>query len=114
MPVNKFHRAELTFVLSAGRTPQKSHEALVLFVSATLQRRQHLIMPIEVLHMVISRMATWCSLFYSAVPQLELMQALGNSGHSNARAAGHFQPAILSDCDTVWSVTSHFSSDFVC
>jgi len=84
MPLNKFHRAELTFVLSAGRTPKKSHEALVLFVSVTLQRRQQLIMPIEVLHMVISQMATWYSPFYGAVPLQELMPALGNIGHSNA------------------------------
>ena len=45
----------------------------VLFVSVTLQRRQQLIMPIKVLHMFISRMATWCSLFYGAVPLQELM-----------------------------------------
>jgi len=38
----------------------------------------------------ISGTVTWCSLFYSTVPRLELMLAVGNSGHYNAQAAGHF------------------------
>ena len=36
------------------------------------------------------------------------MLALGNNEGSNARAAGHFRPAILSDCDIAWSVTCLF------
>jgi len=45
MPVNKFHRVKLTFVLSAGRTPQESNKTLVLFVRVTLQQCQHLADP---------------------------------------------------------------------
>ena len=46
-----------------------------------------------------------CSLFCGAISRLELMLA---QGHSDTRAAGHFRPAILSGCDTMWSVMWHF------
>ena len=44
-PANKFNRAKLTFVLSAGRTPEESNETLVLSVRVTLQQLQHLADP---------------------------------------------------------------------
>ena len=92
---------------SSNTTDQKSHEVLVLFVRVALQRRLHL----------VDRSSTRGHFssgdLYGAVSRLELMLALGNSRHSNARAAAHFQLAILSDCNTAWSVTWHFRSDFV-
>ena len=79
-----------------------------VFVHVTLQRHLHLADQSSA-HGHFSS----SNPFYGAVSWLEFMLALGSSGHSNAQAAAHFWPAILSDCDTAWSVTWYFRLDFV-
>ena len=105
MPVKKFHRAKLTFVLSAARSPdQKSHEVLVLFIrvaatSTTSCRSKFRTWPF------LERRLVRCCIVTAAHASTRKQQALQCSS-SSTLPTGHF---VRPRYRVV--VTWHFRSD---